>query len=569
MPPTNRTRSRRAGVQETQNVGRLSVVAPSVARDPTAGATANALSSALGLATKQVGVEKERRDESFRLAGERDFNLGNVNDELRQANEAYGRALTQNETEAGWIADVDLFDEQIEKLDLDSVDPEEQLTALNASIDELYKQQYEGLEDPNAAEVLLPRMEEYRADKMNELIERQNAIAIEKRDADLYTVASAYAESSLEAAAEQNPDAREFELTAAGGFDYVGLQSRMRILMGGPETNEALFNTLTDLAIRNGDPGLLEGMPDRWPDGTPTIRNNPKFSDRLLNAERQAEAVRQGKESQYQRERKAQLEAEAKAVANQGYMAALDGVDPTAYVLEQVSTGSMDGKAGNSVIQAFRSSQTYTSNVSSDPQKFVAMQATILTDPSAVSLGDIYEAWASGTFGDPNQDEARQKLRSLIKDQEQAETALASAAKNPAAAASLERFKNTHSPKKHPITGDIIATPTVRRFYAGMLADIRTELAEGGDPEAIYDKYDERYRDRIKGIEETDQRGAENVTQVVANLVGGVVQPQDAIVRMRTFTGDAGIVRDLQAEVDAGRLSTKNYKALLMEMRNR
>ncbi|MEM7200258.1 MAG: hypothetical protein AAF628_08345 [Planctomycetota bacterium] len=224
-----------------------------------------------------------------------------MDEELREANARYDRAVTRNEAEAGWLESVADFEQRIQELDLGSVEPEQQADALNASLDELYREQYEGLDDPVMAETLAPLMEQYRQRKLGELLTEQRRAAQERIDADLQTVARGLAETALgEAESRAEPGTPPHEISAAGDFDYLGLHERVRALHPGRETNERYFAILKDIAIRTGDPDLIRSLPDRWADGTPSIKAIPAFNGRILNAERIAESNRAASAKQYE-----------------------------------------------------------------------------------------------------------------------------------------------------------------------------------------------------------------------------------------------------------------------------
>ena len=570
MPrPVNSSRTSRVQVAPSQNVFQYRVVAPgpgSVGAG-NAGQAAQDLAAALGVGAKVYETENKRRDESFRLAGERDFNLGTVDEKLREKQRSYNRAVTQNEMEANWLADVDAFDQSIREMDLESLDPEEQLQALNATIDELYQQQYGGLDDPDAAEVLVPRMEKYRQAKLQELIETHRAMAQEKIDADLQSVVRGYAESAREAALEANPDVEPFEVSASAGFDYLGLHARVRALKPGAETNDTYFAILKDIAIRTGDPDLLRNIPERWADGTPSFRSIPGFNDKILAAEQQAEAMRDANAKAHAKALKEQREAEEAALAAQGYELALTGTNPTAFVLEQMRAGMLPGKMGNSIVQAYRSAQEYDANGTTDPDLLMSLQARVLSTPESVTDEEIYAAWGQGAFGDPNQPEATEALRQMLKDREQSRSNAKDLATNPRATAYVDRFKTSFSPKVDPITGGLIAPAAERMFYAEMLSDLREKIASGEDPARAYREIEEEYVNRIERVRSADDGSYDTTADAVSDMLQGRIAAPDVVLALRSRGVPTGtIVSDLKTLYQQQTLTRDQYGRLLAEL---
>ena len=564
MPrPVDQARTRRAQVAETANVSRLSVVAQNPGAG-NAGNTAKQLSSALGLAGDVYENENNRRDESYRLAGERDFNLGNVNEELQDSNDAYNKAVTQNEAEAGWIQDVDEFDQALREVDLESLEPEQQVEALNASINELYQRKYQGLDDPDQAEILAPRMEKYRQAKTEELLESQRAIAEERIDSNLQTVVRGYTATSLEAAREADPEAPDHELTASAGFDYLGLHARVRALKPGGETNETYFAILKDLAIRNGDPELLTNIPDRWADGTPSFKAIPGYNDKILAAEQQAANVRAANAKAYDKALADQRDALEEQTANRGYEQALSGVDPTAWLLDEVREGRLKGKTANSIVQSYRSAQEYDANSTSDPGALVTLQTRVLSEPDSVTNAEIHEAWAAGAFGDPKQPESVEALRAMIKDRDSAKTAGKSISSNPRAKSKVDQFKQSFSPKADPITGSLFAPNAERALYAESLDELNQKLAAGEDPSKAYDEVQKQYLDRIARIQSIDNSGPDDAAGTVELVVRGDYSAEDAIrnTRAKRIPDDVAANEFIRAE-EAGSLSTEQLEQLL------
>lgn len=298
MPRTTRVRpTSRVQVNDTQDVGQFRVVATSPGAAG-AGEVAKQLGSALGVTTDAVAQVGGQWATENAAKGRRDVALDQVSEEMERTHWGYRSAVTKARTEANWLADADEFDQRLRELDLSSVNPDQQAQVLNESIDELFKEKYQGLDDPDAAEVLLPMMEKFRAEKTLALQEAQVATRIEANSAALQTIARSRAEEARSAAIAENPGVPPELLTAGDRFDYLGLHAQVRAIKSGdsdtpgPATNEEYFAILKDLAIRTGDPGLIRNIPERWADGTPSIRSIPSFNDRILSAELQAENVR-------------------------------------------------------------------------------------------------------------------------------------------------------------------------------------------------------------------------------------------------------------------------------------
>lgn len=266
-----RSRNRRVRVQET--------VGDAVALQPRTQLTAQARSGgadaafALADALRGAGALQERRDREMAAQAQADFQRGETDEEQR--NRSYRRTVEVLKSEARFVEDTREFDQMLKDLDRTDVSMED----INGLLDEFFAEKYGNLEDEHIAQALIPRMQEYRTNVLNDTIEIQEERETLEIAGALTTIFEAELERSI---ASEQP------------FNYDDLITRVTGILQPDQkgqANEMLFDLITDQAIRRGDVDLIRNFPSHRPDGSPTFQGDTRFNERVREAEARALAV--------------------------------------------------------------------------------------------------------------------------------------------------------------------------------------------------------------------------------------------------------------------------------------
>lgn len=149
---------------------------------------------------------------------------------------------------------------------------------LQAGLDNIYKSQFDGL-DPESD------VERARMEHVVDEWERINSAVRGQFDEDVLTQQAEKLQADF------------FEIAGAdfeddGIIDYEALNESMMPVIGGPASNDLIVSIITDLAIKNGRPDILDAMPDTWANGTPSPKHINKYDDTMRNSRQAAEAQR-------------------------------------------------------------------------------------------------------------------------------------------------------------------------------------------------------------------------------------------------------------------------------------
>lgn len=372
--PTRRA-SRRARVQSSQDVGQFRVVAPgSVALR--GGEQARALAESLsvfGNASARGSFAQQRIDRQEAAA---DFARGDV-DEGRGG--AYLRTVSTLEARAGWVEDTAEFDTAIRQANLSELDPDEAHGALDQLLDEMFQERYAGLDDEALAGELLPRMQRLRDEEHARLNEEFAQEAVDRNLTNLQVIAR-----------------DDYENLGDGAeFDYRGLMDSARSL-DKSTANDVFFGILTDIAIENGDPELLRGVPERWADGTPTPFGNPRYNEQARNAVLRADNKRAQLETARAKAAEAALEAERDQVYLAGAVGIIEGREPSR-AIEMLAELGADGDQLLALRRAWATVRDDNQEQSADIRAMGVLMARAYTGD--VTLTDAVTAFAEGTLG--------------------------------------------------------------------------------------------------------------------------------------------------------------------------
>ena len=412
MPrPTNNTASRKVRVASADVANSLSRSATPQSFSAQSN-TMGELANALGIAQPAIEDYVTKKAAADVQRAEVDSQTGQLQDDQSTA---YNTAATQLRAEADWVNLEPQLEETLSELDLENMTP----TEVSGAIDQLYRDQYEGLEDPNEASVVLPLMEKFRAAKIHEYIERQKEIVFTNQSADLETLFS----KRYDARQDYNQAAR-IEGRAEIPTDYVGFHAKIKSLnYGGKTTNELFYSIVANQAIANGDPELLENIPERWQDGTPSIAHIPAFNERLLNAKVRAEAKQL---SNIKASITAQEKVEKENLRQSGISLVENLTSDTLSDTERdqlISDYSvLPGATPSTVIAMYNASKSFRDDGEKRAVDYDAV--TLLTHKvfeGSAGAGDIFTAYAEGSLGEVGSSQALTMFRQLSKDIQDAE----------------------------------------------------------------------------------------------------------------------------------------------------
>jgi hypothetical protein len=479
---TTRRDTRRASgreqVQDVNNVSRFSVVAPSRISTEGAGQSAANLAQAFGLA----GDLNRDRENRLTERGIRDATMGTVDPDNRRRH--YQAAVERTQTEAAWIQDVDFFDEQLRQIDLDELDPDASPQVINETIDKLYAEKYAGI-DGISAEVLVPRMQRYRAEKVNELLETQRAMAEQRLEGNLQIVVRGFGEAAREAALDAAPDKAPHQVTASGQFDYLGLHERVRALKPGSATNETYFQLISDMAIENGDPELLDSIPDTWADGTPSLKSIPAYNQKIRAAKQQAANVRARLENEYQAALKDAADAEiAQAERNMAW--AIVHGDPRAEAMIQNYAGNPN--ADPSVVlkmrSAFASTRDDIEQNAVEPTGLSAVRVAAYN--GELDTKQAMDLYLDGALGAGRQ--ASEELGRLLSTIDQQDR-LQDSEQQRVLRIYTDNLKNSYDPGS-----GILRDPVKAQIQQEAMLEIRTRVIENGEePSEVFSEVKEKF----------------------------------------------------------------------------
>lgn len=345
---------------------------------PRVGNAAFVLSSVLKTAS-----ELERGRIPFvRAQADRDVESGNINP---NGNYTYRNRVEQTRARATWQRDEAAVRESLKDLDLTSISAAE----LNEHLDEQFGK-YAGVDNPNILGVVVPGMRELRSKITAEVLEHQRVAEYNENGANVYEIARGQYE-------EGTFDYNDINTIIAGEPGAPGL-------FEGADRNKVFFQIISDLAIRNADPELLQNIPDEWPNGVKSIKNIPEYADQLRRAENQARAAREAEVKAAKAEQDL-LEDEAMSQFTKELMGLTTSGDTAgAYKLLEVARREIPWMEGDDLVELFNSVSQMDNVIDEERRDNAAVSAlTLAVNTGQATARDVFLAWQGGSFGEGKQ----------------------------------------------------------------------------------------------------------------------------------------------------------------------
>jgi hypothetical protein len=350
----------------------LSVVAPNggAVVDPSAQA-ASQLMEALG-----VGKELAQAHQANRQAqGAEDAVAGDVDEELRERSEFYRAGVVKVQAEAGFIHASREMQAELDALDLTSVEPDQLPTFINRAIDKVAMDQYGGLQDRAEAEIVAPLLKKFR----EEYVEQQKAVADGEQQANIRTIAGVMAAGPV--------------------FDHNAINERVTAIYGkNMRSQELSFEIIADIAIREGRPELLTGMPDKWGSGASTAKILPEFAAKYRSAVNQAEANASALATERARQQNAaNKEALRLAELEAARTILFDNRDPASAIAKIMALPGADAASVFAIQGAWRSARDDVEERAANPAASNQLWADIYTGTASIST--VLAHFGMGTLG--------------------------------------------------------------------------------------------------------------------------------------------------------------------------
>lgn len=227
---------------------------------------ARAIADAFQIGTEFLGDEFTRRN----TAGAR-----------RAADDvASGRGRNEDDTNAGYMKA------------WDQLDAERDLNLAKKELPEILRgADWENLKEDQVQEVINKYAQEnfegadgfYKESLAPGLLELETNLIAEHRD-----MVVARVQTEQLSTINSNLQAR-FEST--GEFDYKYAMEQTATFLDGADKKVAFWEMVRDVAVENGDPSILDNVPERFPSGDPTGVNDPRMQTDLRSWRREALGV--------------------------------------------------------------------------------------------------------------------------------------------------------------------------------------------------------------------------------------------------------------------------------------
>lgn len=323
-------RNTRVPVASSDAALTTSVQAPSIVQAP-AERTAHALALALGAAQDPIAAQLDRMKSKAVLAGSQAAlsGLEPTPKQKKRDNFMAGYTKIQN--------DSTLVDVQREAAALYENSPnKDNPAALSQELDGLYKKHFEGL-DP---EVDLDKL---TLNQINPGWQRIVAGINEKATAD----ATARVQQDVEQSVSNIAGA---QYASTQTLNFQEMNAKLLPVIGGQRTNDLLVQQATDLAIRHGDPTLLDKLPTKWDSGAPGPAVLPKYIDTIRNAREAADNQRIHNATVAREEADRALKQTQETNAEGVVAEVLGGQNMTSQIQHLVQKGALTATAAREIV---------------------------------------------------------------------------------------------------------------------------------------------------------------------------------------------------------------------------
>lgn len=227
-------------------------------------AAANELTTLFTNGGKMLGgILEGHNKEQFRQ-GEIDARTGNTDPIYREKVKAYNDAATQVEAEAMIVQD-EVEIEAAAKPFIDSGD----LKGLQQFVTEQLGKKWSGVNGSEMEAVVLPWMQKLQARLAGKTMDNAAKLDVENNLSNLQLVADGLATQSRE---------------TDGAFDYAGFHERSLSLFPGADTYQHEAAILSNVIERGINPHVYDSIPERNPDGSPTVKSHPIYGEQLRTA---------------------------------------------------------------------------------------------------------------------------------------------------------------------------------------------------------------------------------------------------------------------------------------------
>ena len=378
MPrPTERRKTRRVPVQSADQRSTLRPTTR-ITAESDAGRAARELADALGVTSKIFNSELDRRFQKAALEGTRAAIEGRepTEDELRR--DSFKLGFERVRTERSLVDTRRAVEEAYAGFDKTGT-PEE----LNELIDGVFKSQYSGLDpeddiDRQLMDGILGGLEQIRTEINTRHADDITQLQAEQIEGDLIVIAR-----------------DDYEMD--GEVDYAGLNERLRETVGGTRGNDILVSIVTDLAITNGRPDLIEKLPATWEDGTPSPRNVKRFTDALRNARIQAENQRLHNERLADAQDVEELKARRQQAESEIMLGILSGRETTGSVAALMEQGVLLPNAARTLLNFQESFSDDLSSGTVNDAASAELEVGLYTGDMTIT--DVIEAASEGRLG--------------------------------------------------------------------------------------------------------------------------------------------------------------------------
>ncbi len=263
------------------------------------------------VANRQIADIKEGREEAITSAA-----AGEARD-LENQNQGYNAAWDQLDAQNDLNRMEDEIPELLRQADWENLEDED----VRKIIDDYMVQEFDGIE-PNSVygRAIAPGLLELEQRFINQHREMELDRIQQTQRVQIYENAG---NLLRDAGGDPNVPVRQLDGSEKTFYEYLADQTN--IFFDGSDKMVAYWESIFDYAITNGMPEIIEQVPERFPNGDPTMKTDPEFRDEYRAALREATNVQARRIADEQAAREAQYDADRFAVQLEMLQAVADG----------------------------------------------------------------------------------------------------------------------------------------------------------------------------------------------------------------------------------------------------